>query len=68
MKIKQCSAQLAPTALLSYQVNPNISFFDDSLPGNTIDATALNALLDETEGWMWDKPDAPLADLTHKVR
>ena len=36
--------------------------------GNTIDATALNALLDETEGWMWDKPDAPLADLTDKVR
>ena len=36
--------------------------------GNTIDSTALNALLDEAEGWMWDCPDAPLKDLSLKVQ
>ena len=35
--------------------------------GNTIDSSALNALLDEAEGWMWDYPDAPLKDLNEKV-
>jgi hypothetical protein len=34
--------------------------------GNTIDASALNNLLDETEGFMWDFPDASLSVLTEK--
>jgi hypothetical protein len=34
--------------------------------GNTIDASALNNLLDETEGFMWDFPDSSLKELTEK--
>ena len=36
--------------------------------GNSIDAAALNILLDECESWMWDSPDAPITELNEKVR
>ena len=34
--------------------------------GNSIDAGKLNALIDNTESWLWDNSDASLADLEAK--
>ena len=34
--------------------------------GNTVDAAALNGLLDDVENWLWDTPEAPLHEIQEK--